>query len=313
MHRIEQHSCAHPESQPMPLFEFKDENLSPIRRLVPSADTFEEEIEAMLWADLEAFVGEGLFPIARQARLASGGIPDILALDRDARVVVIEVKRDVDRGQLAQCLEYAGWARTTGLDELAGLYYAGAERFFTEWTDFTDSSTPVVVNPSPLIILVAADFHSRTRSAIEFLQENGLPVTVIPVTMYQDDSGRRFVDVEADHEPATPVAVTGQRRSPSIPTYRGRRVLISDLLEAELLIEGDQLVWERPRKGERFEATVTEDGQIVTHDGVSHASPSPAAYKTAGMVAYDGWHAWVAKRVGLSLDELRQELIAKHG
>ena len=41
-----------------------------------------------------------------------------MALDKTGRVVVFEVKRDVDRRQLAQCLEYAGWARTTNLDEL---------------------------------------------------------------------------------------------------------------------------------------------------------------------------------------------------
>jgi hypothetical protein len=43
-------------------------------------------------------------------------------MDSSGRVVVIEVKRDIDRGQLAQCLEYAGWARSASLDELGSLY-----------------------------------------------------------------------------------------------------------------------------------------------------------------------------------------------
>ena len=51
----------------------------------------------------------------------------MVALDHAARVIVIEIKRDVDRGRLAQCLEYAGWARTTNLDELAGMYHRGPE------------------------------------------------------------------------------------------------------------------------------------------------------------------------------------------
>ena len=41
----------------------------------------------------------------------------MIALDRTGRIVIIEVKRDVDRGQLAQ--EYAGRARNVGLDDLA--------------------------------------------------------------------------------------------------------------------------------------------------------------------------------------------------
>ncbi len=45
----------------------------------------------------------------------------------------------------AQCLEHAGWARTTNLDELAGLYHAGSDKFWSDWQDFTESSVPVRV------------------------------------------------------------------------------------------------------------------------------------------------------------------------
>ncbi|MBA3802546.1 MAG: hypothetical protein H0X22_06540 [Acidimicrobiia bacterium] len=30
--------------------------------------------------------------------------------------------------------------------------------------------------------------------------ENGLPVTVIAVAMYEDAEGRRFIDVDAEHD-----------------------------------------------------------------------------------------------------------------
>ena len=59
---------------------------------------------------LEAFAGVPLFPVARQPTLSDGLWPDIVALDDGGHVPVIEVKRDIDRAQLAQCLEYAGWA-----------------------------------------------------------------------------------------------------------------------------------------------------------------------------------------------------------
>lgn len=81
--------------------------------------------------NLELFAGEALFPLCRQASLPGGGKPDILALDSVGRVWVIEVKRDVDRYQLSQALEYARWARSTNLDELAALYPSGVTAFFT--------------------------------------------------------------------------------------------------------------------------------------------------------------------------------------
>lgn len=107
----------------MPLFEIDSAgDLVPFRRLRGGADLYEREIEDLAWANSEEIIGETLFLVQRQPVLQHGGRPDIVALDRDARVVVIEVKREFDRSQLAQCLEYAGWARRTNLDELAQMY-----------------------------------------------------------------------------------------------------------------------------------------------------------------------------------------------
>lgn len=92
----------------VPLFDISGAAVRPFRRLSSNADVYEREIETLFWDDLETFTGEPLFALARQPRLPGGGIPDIVSLDAAGRVVVIEVKRDIDRGQLAQCLEYAG-------------------------------------------------------------------------------------------------------------------------------------------------------------------------------------------------------------
>lgn len=298
----------------MPLFEVSDQGLVPFRQVLPGADLYESEIEDLVWSDLEAFLGETLFPVARQARLSGGGRPDVLALDESGRVVVIEIKRDVDRSQLAQCLEYAGWARSTSLDELAALYHGGPSAFFTDWQDFTETNTPVVVNRSPRIVLVARSFEDRTKSALDFLRENGLPVGVVPVAVYEDADGRRFIDVDADHEPTIATAGIGSVGGVAGPVqvlYQGRRVQMADLLAAGLVIEGDQLEFPRPRRAENFRATVQADGGIQTEDGQVWPSPSRAAMSAANVPSYDGWHAWRVTRLGgTKLDQLRRQLIA---
>ena len=53
----------------------------------------------------------------------------------------------------------------------------------------------MVLSRRPRLILVARDFHGRTESAFEFLIENGLPVKLIRVSVYEDLQDRRFVDV----------------------------------------------------------------------------------------------------------------------
>ncbi len=290
----------------MPLFEIAAGEMVPFRRLRGGADLYEREIEELLWANLEEFTGEALFPIARQPSIGGGGRPDIVALDESARVVVIEVKRDIDRGQLAQCLEYAGWARRASLDELARLYPGGSNDFFDAWQEFTESSAPVVVNPQPRLMLAARDLHQRTESAFDFLIESGVPVKVIRVSIYEDQNGRRFVDVEGEHEPDLPVA----EDSPQVDHTKiaGRRVRIDDLLEYELVKPGDRLVFDRPRLGHRYEASITDNGAIMLPDGRTYSSPSRAAMEAASVPAYDGWLAWKLGRNDKLLDTLRKEL-----
>lgn len=295
----------------MPLFELTNEGLTPFTRLRPGPALYEQEIEALVWADLEAFTGESLFPVARQPHIAGGGVPDILALDDTGRVVVLEVKRDIDRGQLAQCLEYAGWARLTNLDEIAGLYnreptHKGVEAFFRDWQDFTESTTPVTINPKPRLYLVARDFEGRTRSALDFLRENSLPVTVIPVTVYEDATGRRIVDIEADHEPVAPG--TGPTSGPKAVTANGRRVTVLDLIDAGLVHPNEPVEFVRPRLGQHYTATIRSDGTFELPDGTVQQSPSLAAMRAADLVSYDGWHAWRLPRLGgTKLHELRMQ------
>lgn len=45
----------------MPRFELRDGSLAPFSRLRPGPELYEQEIERIVWDDLEAFTGESLF------------------------------------------------------------------------------------------------------------------------------------------------------------------------------------------------------------------------------------------------------------
>lgn len=162
----------------------------------------------------------------------------------------------MDRGQLAQCLEYAGWARLTDLTRSPasttgdGRGHRGVEAFFRDWQDFTETATPVTITPQPRLYLIAPDSEGRTRSALDFLRENSLPVAVVPVTIYKDPAGRRIIDIEADHEPVQPIAASTVG-GPEAVTVNGRRVTVLDLLDAGLLQPGEAVEFVRPRLGQR--------------------------------------------------------------
>lgn len=272
-------------------------------------DLYEKDIEDLLWNSLESFVGEDLFPVCRQPKIRTGGIPDVVALDAGGRVVVIEVKRSIERTQLAQCLEYAGWARRASLDELAGLYHRGVAAFFADWQEFTKTSTPLVVNPSPRLVLVAGRFDDRTSDALAFLKESGTPVELVPVTLYRDPDGEQMLHVDTEIEPDTVVVNPAQpeRTSPRQWRLNGRRFEIGDLVEAGMISSGEPLIWRR-RDGVSYRAAVTEEGKIRLDDGRVFDTPSAAAMAAADANAVPGWEVWrLPNRGDRLLFDLRSE------
>lgn len=297
----------------MPLYEIeRTGGLVPFRRLPGGPELYESEIERLCWANPEEFLGESLLLVARQPTLPNGGRPDIVALADDARVVVIEIKRDIDRNQLAQCLEYAGWARRTNLDELSAMYHRGQGEFFDDWVAFTEKAHPPVINPNPRLVLIARGFQGRTESAIGFLIENGLPVRLVHVSLYEDEQGRRFLDVEGEHEHE----FTGPREAtePTLDHTKidGRRITVADLVEADLLTVGDHLVWERPGLGARYEAIVRSNSSLELPDGRRFSTPSGLGKAAAEIPAIDGWHVWRVPRLdNVKLDDLRRELVRR--
>jgi CBS domain-containing protein len=90
----------------------------------------------------------------------------------------------------------------------------------------------------------------------------------------------------------------------------GRRVTVSDLLDAGLVGAGAKLRFKRNRIGVSYEATVTDKGRIrLEPGGEEFRSPSRAAMVAAGMRAVDGWRAWVVVDQDRLLDSVRQELL----
>lgn len=98
-----------------------------------------------------------------------------------------------------------------------------------------------------------------------------------------------------------PNDASAQLRS-SVP---GRIGKLLPLLQAEVIAVGDLLVHERKRKGDRFEATVTEQGWLEV-DGRPYQSPSPALGDLVG-TQIDGWHNWTHVKSAKTLRELREQ------
>ena len=155
-----------------------------------------------------------------------------------------------------------------------------------------------------------ARFDTRTAQALDFLLQHRLPVTVLEVAFYVDDSGRRFLNVEWESEPETSpthgeeTSIGGHGTTSDAGDFR--EVTLKDVLEVVQAPAG--LVWKRPRKGTRYEATLLPNGLIRLDDGREFRTPSGAAMAAADVVSYDGWYAWRVGEDGPTLNDLRHQI-----
>lgn len=85
---------------------------------------------------------------------------------------------------------------------------------------------------------------------------------------------------------------------------------MSDLLEAGLLQEGDEVDHEQTRMGTYHPATIEADGSLRM-DGRRYTSPSSALVDATG-ASRNGWTDWRVKRTGESLADLRDRMRREH-
>ncbi|MEU4643982.1 CBS domain-containing protein [Micromonospora sp. NPDC023814] len=89
----------------------------------------------------------------------------------------------------------------------------------------------------------------------------------------------------------------------------GRRVRISDLIDAGLLKPGDELFFQQRIGEDPHQAMVTDRARLRLPDGREFTTPSRAGATVAGRRAVAGWSAWQVGRNGPTLHRLRLELL----
>lgn len=129
---------------------------------------------------------------------------DLLALDKDANLVVIELKRTDDGGHMdLQAIRYAAMVSTMTFDKVVEIYgsylarHGSSEDSRQLVLDFLgwDEPDPEVFAKDVRILLASANFSKELTTAVMWLNKRELDIRCIRVVPYQDD-GRVLVDVQ---------------------------------------------------------------------------------------------------------------------
>lgn len=155
----------------------------------------EQKLEDFLAADI-AILDENLLLIGRQVPTAYGKFIDLLALDREGKLVVIELKKDrTPREVVAQVLDYGSWVKGLQEDDIAGLF----ENFINKHEHGGDVSLdqafcqkfqveemPEVLNEAHELIVVAAKLDDSTERIINYLTDFGVAINAVFFSFFKD-------------------------------------------------------------------------------------------------------------------------------
>jgi hypothetical protein len=129
---------------------------------------------------------------------------DLLGLDRDANLVVIELKRTEDGGHMElQAIRYAAMVSTLTFEKVVDVFSGYLRRIGREddprttMLDFLGWEDPDedVFAQDVRIVLASAEFSKELTTAVMWLNEHGLDIRCVRMQPY-DDGGRLLVDVQ---------------------------------------------------------------------------------------------------------------------
>lgn len=129
---------------------------------------------------------------------------DLLGLDKQANLVVIELKRTDDGGHMElQALRYAAMISTMTFDKVVDVYAAYLERVgregnarslildFLEWDEPNDEKFA----EDARIVLVSGEFSKEITGTVMWLNDYGLDIRCIRLKPYNLD-GRTLMDIQ---------------------------------------------------------------------------------------------------------------------
>lgn len=178
----------------------------------------ESRLEDMLDADISIASPNWLI-IGRQVRTDHGMFIDLLALDRDANLVVLELKRDKTyRDIVAQILDYGSWVRELKDDKVSIIFDDYQKRWHSDYPILSldeafkkrfGISIPDEMNSAHELVIVASNLDESTERIVRYLtDEYGVRINAVFFRVFRDDD-REYLSRAWFRDPAEVTAGLG--------------------------------------------------------------------------------------------------------
>ncbi len=297
----------------------------------------ERHIEEFLRKNINLLFGddETLLVIGQQVRNESNGISDLTAIDADGKVVLIEIKRDVQDITARkepfefQAIRYAAsYAKISTPESLVELVYSSyiemhkdeyelgdltpSEKARRELNKFLSTNDALkTFNKKQRIILIASSFDPQTLSAVAWLISNGVDVMCLNFTpVFIGEQG--FLSIEKILPPAqlddfyVGLARVGSTGGSTIALKRTFLPQMDKLFEWQVIKAGDSL---EIKCFEKSEAIIIDQTFVRFND--EKISYNNWGKKVTGWSSINIYQYAVLSSLKKTLHELRMEKMAE--
>ncbi|HPZ64252.1 MAG: endonuclease NucS domain-containing protein [Dethiobacteria bacterium] len=170
----------------------------------------ESRLEDILSENIE-IASPNWLVIGRQVRTEHGGFIDLLAMDQDANLVVLELKRhQTHRDIVAQLLDYGSWVARLEANHIVQIFDEYQKRWKKNEIVSIDEafrskfgiSMPDEMNQSHELVIVAASLDQATERVVRYLAgEHRVPINAVFFRVFRDGD-REYISRAWFRDPA---------------------------------------------------------------------------------------------------------------
>ncbi|MEE9279429.1 MAG: endonuclease NucS domain-containing protein [Myxococcota bacterium] len=265
-----------------------------------------------------AVLANGLLIIGRQVETEFGGWIDLLALDANADLVVIELKRDkTPREVVAQALDYASWVKELSHDDVCDIADRGLgdeQSLEDAFSETFGEDLPETLNGSHRILIVASRIDASSERIMRYLSEHhGVDINAVTFQFFKDGRGSELLGRvflmdpgESEESPRR----KGRRRSRTRPTLEQSQELANERGVGDtyrILVQGLGRIFppRRSMTGVQFkvpDASRKAGARVIVSVSLAHSSAETGVFFRSYSKAF-------GLAFGPSDDECLQELL----
>ncbi|WP_084385835.1 endonuclease NucS domain-containing protein [Methanoculleus horonobensis] len=158
------------------------------QRIEYSSINSERRLEDILTDDI-SILDEDLLLIGRQVPTIFGKYIDLLAINKDGKLTIIELKRDrAPREVIAQILDYASWVKDLSYDDVKNYCQDYHEMDFESlFAEKFGIAPPEMINQEHNMLIVCSELDNETERILNYLSDNYyVPINAVFFRFFTD-------------------------------------------------------------------------------------------------------------------------------